>query len=356
MLGSAPKDASQNDINVGNQNDLPTDTVSSISWIPSNNARLFATASWDSKVRIYDPQADNYSAKLVLKGGFEVDDPILSLDWCIDDTGKIFGGSINGTVKALDVQSGKSVNVGQHENSVKDVYWIPKANLALSLSFDKTMKFWDCRQQQPAAGVDLGAKVFCSDFLFPYIGIGLADERIMFLDLNNLQNLQGKPDSYESPLGKGSQVTALSFWTDLGGIGVGTHDGRINVSKFVQEKGSMKLHPQITFKAKKYPDNTPQSKQIVYPVHDVLFHSANKGFISTSGGDGSATYWDFVKKDRIIQYDYAGCPVTRAKFSPDGLMMAYALGYDWSLGIQGYMSCNTRVCVHVMKESDMVSK
>jgi len=301
---------------------------------------------------------DNYSAKLVLKGGFEVEDPILSLAWCDDDATKIFGGCINGSVKVLDVSAGKHMNVGVHDNSVKSVYWIPKANLVMSLSFDKSMRFWDCRQQNPAAAIDLGQKVFCSDFLFPYVAVGLSDEKMIFLDLNNLQNLQNnKLDYFDSPLGKGSQITALSFWSDLGGIGVGTHDGRVNVSKFMQDsKGQIKLDPKITFKSKKYGDNVPTSKQTVYPVHDVGFHSGNKGFIFTAGGDGSVTYWDFVKKDRIVQYDYLGCPVTRTKMSPDGLLMAYALGYDWSLGIQGYMSCNTRVCVHVMKESDLVSK
>jgi len=356
MFGK-PKDDSQNDITVSNQNDLPTDSVSSIVWVPSNNAKLFACSSWDSKIRIYDPSIDNYSAKINLKGGFQTENPILSLSWCQDDVSKIFGGSTDGSVRVFDITSGKDMVVGQHDHSVKGLYYVPNAGIVCSLSFDKTIRFWDLKQPQPIATIPVGHKVYCSDFSFPYLAIGMSDERVAFIDLKNLQSLQNKPlADLESPLGKGSQLTTISFLNDASGVAVGTHDGRANISKFSQDNfGKIKLDTKISFKAKKY-DNTPNDKQIQYPVHDMGFSSLKDGFVYTAGGDGSISYWDYLNKERLCTYEYQGAPVTRSKMSHDGQLMAYALGYDWAKGILGYQSSNTKICVHVMKETDYIQK
>lgn len=356
MLGKS-QDASMNDINVSNQQELPTDTVSCISWLPTNNSRVFSTCSWDSKVRLYEVQVSGQQAKLALKGGFEVEDPCLSVAWCDDDNSKIFGGCVNGKVKVFDVTSGKHVDAGVHDGSIKSVYWVPKANVVLSLSHDKSARFWDLRSPQAAGAINLGYKAFCADYMFPYVLIGLSDERIAVMDLNNVQGLMGKTiDNFDSPLGKGSQVTCVAFASDGAGFGVGAHDGRANISKFTQSMGKMKSESIITFKTKSYPDSTPANKKILYPVHDIGFSALKKEFVFTSGGEGSICCWDFKKKDKLKTYDFGGVPVTRCKLSPDSQLMAYALGYDWSVGIGGYMSCPSRICVHAMQEGDFTGK
>ena len=46
-------------------------------------------------------------------------------------------------------------------------------------------------------------------------------------------------------------------------------------------------------------------------------------------------FWDLMQKNKIKEFAQAGVPVTKAKISPDGNFVAYALGYDWSEGIWG---------------------
>ena len=62
------------------------------------------------------------------------------------------------------------------------------------------MKIWDCRQQQPVGGFNLGYKVFASDLNGTVLAMGLSDEKVLLADLNNLQALQ-KPEYIDSPLG-----------------------------------------------------------------------------------------------------------------------------------------------------------
>jgi mRNA export factor len=319
---------------------------------------MFATASWDSKVGLYDTVVSGNQAAIVLKGGFDVEDPCLSVTWCDDDITKIIGGCVNGKVKVFDIQSGKHSDVGMHDHSVKGVHYVPKLGLAITLSFDKTMKFWDFRQQGAAASLNLGEKVFCSDLLLPYLAIGTSHEKLIFVDLNYLPHLdKGGIHHFESTLGKDSQVTCISFLKDGSAFGVGSNDGRVNVSKFVPDQsGKVKLGSLISFKTKNYEQNVQPSHQLLYPVHDIGFHHLNKGSIFTAGGEGAINFWDFYKKARLTSYEYKGVPVTRAKMSPDGALLAYATGYDWSLGIQGYMAYGSKLAVHLLQETDLVGK
>jgi hypothetical protein len=39
--------------------------------------------------------------------------------------------------------------------------------------------------------------------------------------------------------------------------------------------------------------------------------------------------------------------------SPDGLFLAYALGYDWHKGIEGADSCKPRICIHAIKDEEL---
>jgi len=306
-------------------------------------------------VRIYETVIQNQQAKLSLKGGFEVEDPCLSVGWCEDDLTKLFGGCVNGLVKAFDINSGKSFNVGKHDASVKSCYYLPKTNLLLSLSFDKTMRLWDLRTQQAAVVLDLGLKVYCSDLLLPYLAIGGSHEKLVLIDLDNIQSFQkGGPGYFESTVGKESQITCVSFLPDGAGLGVGSNDGRVNVSKFANDYNKIKLSSLISFKTKNYDQSVPQNKHILYPVHDIGFHHLNKGSIFTAGGEGAINFWDFHKKSRYTSYEFQGVPVTRAKMSPDGALLAYALGYDWSLGIHGVGAWNTKICVHAIQEADLV--
>jgi len=192
---------------------------------------------------------------------------------------------------------------------------------------------------------------------YPNIAMGLSDEKILVVNIPNIQQMLGKSslDYIDSPLGNGSQLTAISFFSDGAGIGIASHDGRANLSKVEGDSmGRPKLTNIMTFKCHKVDQGASNSQQMLYPVHAIGFHPKSKNFVFTAGGEGNICFWDYNAKNKITNLSFKGIPVTKARMSPDGALLLYSLGYDWAKGIEGYMSCKTKLCAHIMQESELV--
>ena len=126
------ENASDFDINVKDSLDLPTDTVSSISWAPSGNNPTFATSDWASYIRIYDLDTD--ASNLTQKACFDAQSPCLSVKWDEDER-IVFAGCTEGSLRSFDIASGHCSLIGKHEGSVKNIHWISELRDALDCFF-----------------------------------------------------------------------------------------------------------------------------------------------------------------------------------------------------------------------------
>ena len=337
-----------------NPADTPHDSVSCISWAPKAGLYSFACSAWDSTIRIYDNQDRDASREynVVQKAKFTVEDPCLSVTWS-GDMLKLFAGCINNSIKSVDISTGKSVNVGTHGAAVKDIYWIQAANTLCTLSYDKTMRFWDLRQQNHVAKFDLGRKVFCSDMSFPNILMGTSDEKILIVNLPSIQRTfsQGALQYIDSPLGVGAQLTSVGFFADGKGIAMGSHDGRANISR-LESTNPLRLSHEVTFKSHLSGDRN-NDYRITYPTHGIGFSPRARQFVYTVGGDGTIIFWDYDAREKVRVYDFKPNPIVRAKMSPDGAMFAYAIGYDWGKGIEGDMSIKSSIQVRLVQDDDL---
>jgi len=343
------QDASTLDFNVADPSDQPKDTVSSIAWSPSGNNSTFVTSDWDSQIRIYEVKED--PGTLVQEAQFDAESPCLSVKWNDDET-RVFAGCADGTVKLFDIlNGGKCLEIGKHEGPVKSVHWIPSEKCLLTISFDKTIKCWDLRQDGHTSELQLDYKPFCSDVLYPYLAVGLSDAKILLMDFTKSTS---KPSYLDSPLGVQSQITMIKLTLAReGGYGVGLsgNEGRTNVSKFDTGGSAIRLQSVITFKV---PEKVRNNETMKYSVNCFGFHP-HRGyqFIYTGEADGRLFFWDSVKKGRIVDFDFKGNSITQAEVDPTGKYMAYSLGYDWARGIQGYMSQPSKVCVHALKDREL---
>lgn len=71
---------------------------------------MFASADWDSRIRIYG--IDLQENKILQKANLEMEEPCLSVAWA-DDLTKLFTGCIDNSVKYIDLVSAKVQNVGR---------------------------------------------------------------------------------------------------------------------------------------------------------------------------------------------------------------------------------------------------
>ena len=341
------------DIQLKDPLQTPNDSVSCISWAPKSEVSRFACSAWDSSIRTYEVVSTGTADFIEQKSKVDVEDPCVSVAWS-NDMCKLYAGCINNSIKSIDIATGLSTEVGKHDAGVKDVYWVQAANILCSLSYDKTMRFWDLRQQNAVAKFDLGLKIFCSDMFFPHIAIGMESEKVLIVTLPTIQKMftRGSLPYIDSPLGKGAQLTSVGFFTDGTGMAVGSHDGRANISRLeTDHTGMPKLGHIMTFKSNFI--DQPGGIRVTYPTHGIGFHPKSKDFIYTAGGEGSVIFWDFKVKEKIKTCDYRPNPVVQAKMSPDGKYLAYALGYDWAKGVREDMSFHNNIALHVMQDNEL---
>jgi len=82
------------------------------------------------------------------------------------------------------------------------------------------------------------------------------------------------------------------------GFGLGSIDGRANLSNFFMQRNQVKSNSIMTFKCHKVKEGLTD---VLYPVHDICFHPNNQAssFVSTCGGDGIIYFWDYKTKNKI---------------------------------------------------------
>ena len=174
---------------------------------------------------------------------------------------------------------------------MKSVHWIDTYGVALSFSYDKTMKIWDFRTQEPVQSHQLGGKPYCVDVQFPYVAFGLDDGRIAITSITDILHTRAFNCSYiPAPFHDVEQITDISLFTQGGrfGFGVSSNFGMGGIYDLKQGlDGSYVGNKLITFKAHKYDRSFgSQIQQIMYPINAIGMHPT-KTSLFTAGGDGN---------------------------------------------------------------------
>ena len=266
---------------------------------------------------------------LISRQTFQTEDPCLSVSWT-DDTKHLLAGCIDNTIKSIDINTGQSINIGQHDGIVKDLHWLQAARTLCSLSADKTMRFWDLRQKNAVAKFDIGEKIFSSDMVFPNLLLGLSGEKILLINLPHIQRMfsKGSFEHIPSPLGGQTLVNSVALSPDGKSLGLGGNDGRIHLSLLkVNDSGSSELESKITYKS--HYNGEYSRPEALFPVNALGFHPGVKSFLFTAGSEGKLLFWDSDARMKIKTLDYKPTAITKAKMSSDGMFIAYSLGYDW---------------------------
>ena len=70
----------------------------------------------------------------------------------------------------------------------------------------------------------------------------------------------------------------------------------------------------------------------VWAINDMRFHPIHQMTLCTGGSDGTFHFWDCMAHQRLKGFPSAGGAITALDFNRDGTVLAYAVGYDWSMG------------------------
>ncbi|KAE9378020.1 WD40 repeat-like protein [Stipitochalara longipes BDJ] len=298
----------------------PEDSISDLAFSPQSDH--LAVASWDKKVRIYQITQNGGSEG---KAFFEHDAPVLSCHWSPDGT-KVVGAGADKQAKVIDLGANQNTatQVAAHDQPIRCVRYfeLPQSNAPMIVtgSWDKTVKYWDLRQNQPVASVQCQERVYTLDVKKNLLVIGTADRYINVINLNEPAKFY---KTIQSPLKW--QTRVVSCFPDASGFAVGSIEGRCAI-QYVEEKDAAS---NFSFKCHRDP---PQNNMTnVYSVNAISFHPQH-GTFSTAGSDGTFHFWDGVAKHRLKGYPTTGGTISATAFDRSGQIFAYAVSYDWSKG------------------------
>ncbi|XP_018334109.2 mRNA export factor isoform X2 [Agrilus planipennis] len=302
----------------------PDDSISSLAFSPATIHQNFLIAgSWDNNVRCWEVEQ---TGKTVAKAMQTCGGPVLDVCWS-DDGSKVFMAGCDKQAKVWDLASNQVMQVAQHDAPIKTCHWIkaPTYSCLMTGSWDKTLKFWDTRSNQPLMSITLSERVYCADVDYPMAVVGTAGRQILVYQLEN------KPQEFkrlESPLKY--QHRCVSIFRDKNksptGYALGSVEGRVAI-QYVNP-----TNPKDNFTFKCHRSNgTPNGYQDIYAVNDIAFHPVH-GTLATVGSDGTFSFWDKDARTKLKPSETMEQPITRCAFNHNGQIFAYAVSYDWSKG------------------------
>ncbi|KFY73252.1 hypothetical protein V499_06653, partial [Pseudogymnoascus sp. VKM F-103] len=208
----------------------PDDGISGLSWSPLS--RHLAVASWEGKVRIYDMThtRSGEGRALIDFGG-----PALSCSWSKDGQ-KVIGAGADKAARLLDLASNGAPpqQVAAHDAPISSVHFFtpPSSNAPMIVtgSWDKTIKYWDLRQQSAVASVACQERVYSMDVKGDLLVIGTADRHINIIKLDNPTTFH---QTLRSPLHH--QTRVVSCFNDANGFAIGSIEGRC-AFRFIDKK------------------------------------------------------------------------------------------------------------------------
>ena len=323
---SSATSSSSIEINLSNDrvvNNGPEDSISDISFSPQ--AELLSVASWDKKVRIYEVMASGDTQGRAM---YEHQGPVLSGQW-FGDGSKVISGGCDNAIRAYDLQSGQSAQVGQHDSPVSSVRCVSVPGAAgpmiASCSWDKTLKYWDMRQQQPVSTIQLPERAYTMDTAKSLLVVGTAERHICIIDLTKPGEIF---KTILSPLKW--QTRVVSCYPSGNGYAIGSIEGRCAI-QYVDPNEQTKSG--FSFRCHRQQQTSPRNESIIYAVNAISLHPVY-GTFTTAGSDGTFHVWDKDARHRLKGPGNAGGPITATAFNRNGSIFAYAVSYDWSKGFQ----------------------
>jgi len=158
-------------------------------------------------------------------------------------------GLLDGSIKVYDLGSGGLGDIGRHNAAISSLHFVTGMNAIVSTGYESVAQIWQLGQPNPVMQINADNKIFTSDFQFPVLVAGTANERILITDINNL-NTRTMVDSTD--LGKFSQIQSIAINQKCTAYGIASFDGRANLSSLNKNVNGLYAPKSIiTFKSNK---------------------------------------------------------------------------------------------------------
>ena len=255
--GNTSLDDYKNDIKPDQSMPGYNDSISSIAWANQQLPNYFATTSWDGELRVLSLEQGQFGPAIFQKMSYKFPSPALKCTWS-DQNNHLYVGLLDGTIKAFDLGSSQVADIGRHNAGISSLHFVPGMNAIVSTAYESQVNVWQPGNPNPAMSFSAENKVFTSDFKFPILVAGTANEKMMLVDVHNPNS---KVCVESSDLGKFSQIQAIAINQKCSTFGAASFDGRANLSNIGKNvNGQFAPVPLILFRKQSSPSRATSKK------------------------------------------------------------------------------------------------
>lgn len=254
-------------------------------------------------------------------------------------------------VHVLQAASGQTIAFAAHDAPIRDVRFVDVPSAATPIiasgSWDKTVKYWDIRQTaSPVSTIQCSERVYSMDSAGPVLIIATADLK------HHIVNLHADPTkivrSDTTKLQHQTRCVALSpdakYWA------TGSIEGRCSVTTVDPKAADV---DNFTWKCHRGEQDAKKVTK-VWALNGLAYHPIKPTCLATAGSDGTFNFWDVKARSRLKTFPNVGGALTACAFNRTGLLFAYAVGYDWSMGYQhNTPQYPNKLMLHPVRESDI---
>jgi WD40 repeat protein len=230
------------------------ESASQLRWMPNPNMSILSGTFWDKSLRIFEISQTPNGPTILQKAISTLNTIPLCSCWNADCTA-LYIGCMDGTIKIVDLNTMNVNEIGRHNASVSNLHYIQQQSVLISNAYENKINFWQ-GGPNPVFSVDVTNKVFVTDYKNGVLCGGTANEKIFFIDMATISS-GAKTILDSSELGKFSQIESIALDAKAETIGIGTVDGRANISKVIRSsqlqstQGNFLMNNIITFKSNK---------------------------------------------------------------------------------------------------------
>ena len=325
----------------------PQDSVSSLAMNADGSALV--AGSWDNSFRFWTIDRSRGVPQGNFRGQITHQGPVLCCDFNSNNT-ECYSGGADNQVLAWDLNTGSQKVVGTHQAPVSCMQFLPELNVLVTGGWDKRLCFWDTRSPRLALGVDLPERAYSLSAFHPYLTVACAASKLQIFSIQNQPSLIDQRDPRIKYV-----IRKVCMFPDRErpGYAVSSVEGRVSIS-YIHKHDQDAPNDRGNFVFKCHRD-VKQKPGKVFAVNDVAFN--RYGTFATIGGDGYFHFWDKDGRTRLKNFTKHDQPLTCGKFNANSDLFAYAVGYDWSQGQQGYnQNAPIKICVRPCTQQELEKK
>ncbi|KIY94399.1 Mitotic checkpoint protein BUB3 [Monoraphidium neglectum] len=164
----------------------PGDGISRVRFSPSSSNTLLSS-SWDGTARLYDPSG-------APRGVYVHPAPLL--DCAFErEGGAFYTGGLDCRVTRVDATTSQQLVLGAHAAPIKCVEWLESKGVAVTASWDLTLRLWDPRCAPAAANVgtaELPGKAYTLGLGGSRLVVGTSARHVWIYDIDNGRAVCGR--------------------------------------------------------------------------------------------------------------------------------------------------------------------